>query len=243
MVDCSWVLKLPKISTKMRKKSKISSARHRNISRVLHHVKEYENISCRENTRWLVVSKWLETFEKVFVFFGGKFKSSGGPLEEARLFKSDKRPCQWFGWFFNIYMAGSDSCLTQLSPSICFGVVNNISYHFLTVFHLSLSANLLGSFKTHEQSPAPREEVGWAATPPASSLAMKPRPSGAPRPRWRNIVRPRRRAGHWPRPDSSGTWRPRWPPRRNHRRWGEPRISSRECCHPVPYGAVPYGGG
>ena len=26
------------------------------------------------STRWLVVSKWLESIEKVFVFFGGKFK-------------------------------------------------------------------------------------------------------------------------------------------------------------------------
>ena len=45
-----------------------------------------------------------------------------GPLfEEPRLF--EPAACQLFGWFFNMYIAGSDSCLTQLSPSIWFGVV------------------------------------------------------------------------------------------------------------------------
>ena len=40
----------------------------------------------------------------------------------------------WFGGYFNIYMACSDSCLAQLSPSIRFLVVKNPSYNFPTVF-------------------------------------------------------------------------------------------------------------
>ena len=50
---------------------------------------------------WLLAKQTMagcfESFEKVFGFFGGKFKyffSRAGPLEEARLFKSDKRACQ-----------------------------------------------------------------------------------------------------------------------------------------------------
>ena len=62
-------------------------------------------------------------FWKSVVFFGSKFKlvSSGLGL----FFKShgSSSPCQWFGWFFNMYITGSDSCLSQLSPSIWFGVV------------------------------------------------------------------------------------------------------------------------
>ena len=47
---------------------------------------------------------------------------------------SDKRPCQWFGWFFNNYMAGSDSCLTG---------------GFLPVFDLVLSTIFLIMFSLY----------------------------------------------------------------------------------------------
>ena len=42
---------LPKITTKLRKNSKNSSAGHRNTSRIRHHVKENENMAgCLQNT-------------------------------------------------------------------------------------------------------------------------------------------------------------------------------------------------
>ena len=84
---------------------------------------ENENMAYQENTRWLVVSKWLEDFEKVFVFFGSKFKLVSSGLGLFLKSHGSSSPCQWFGWFFNMYMAGTDSCVTQLSPSIWFGVV------------------------------------------------------------------------------------------------------------------------
>ena len=130
----------------MKRNSKYSSAGHRNTSHVLHHVKENENMAYRENTRWLVVSKWLESFEKVFVFFGGKFKCffGIGPLiEEARLF--ERQALVPMVWLILQHLHGRFRLLFNwgLSPNIWFGVVNNISYHVLTVFHLSLSTNLL----------------------------------------------------------------------------------------------------
>ena len=74
---------------------------------------------------WLFRNDW-KVLKKCLDFSAANSNiSSAGPLEEARLFKSYKRACQWFGGFFNIYMAGSDSCLTPLSPCIWFGVVNN----------------------------------------------------------------------------------------------------------------------
>ena len=49
----------------------------------------------------------------------------------------------WFGVYFNIYMACSDSCFTQFSPNIRFVVVNYPSKKIVTVFNSSLSTILL----------------------------------------------------------------------------------------------------
>ena len=62
------------ITTKRRKYSKNSSAGHRNTSRVRHHVKQNENMAgCLKCTRWLVVSKglqsaWISKFKYFFVW-------------------------------------------------------------------------------------------------------------------------------------------------------------------------------